>query len=80
MTSLGVQITKRIKQNRERTAIQAGKLLLHKCIPLMVGHKSHDPCFHKKYMVAGVMTFVAHCTLFMGHVISFYRYIHHKEL
>jgi len=28
-----------------------------------VGHKSHDPCFHKKYMVAGVMTFVAHCTV-----------------
>jgi len=27
-----------------------------------VGHKSHDPCFHKKYMVAGVMTFVGHCT------------------
>ena len=26
-------------------------------------HKSHDdPCFHKKYMEAGVMTFVAHCT------------------
>jgi len=27
-----------------------------------VGHKSHDPCFHKKYMETGVMTFVAHCT------------------
>ena len=27
-----------------------------------VGHKSHDPCFLKKYMEAGVMTFVAHCT------------------
>ena len=27
-----------------------------------VGHKSHDPWFHKKYMEAGVMTFVAHCT------------------
>jgi len=26
-----------------------------------VGHRSHDPCFHKKY-IAGVMTFVAHCT------------------
>jgi len=24
-----------------------------------VGHKSHDPCFHKKYMEAGVMTFVS---------------------
>jgi len=36
MTSLGVQITKRIKESRERTAIQAGKLLLHICIPLMV--------------------------------------------
>ena len=27
-----------------------------------VGHESHDPCFHKKYTEAGVMTFVAHCT------------------
>jgi len=27
-----------------------------------VGHKSHDPCYRKKYMKAGVMTFVAHCT------------------
>jgi len=36
MTSLGVQITKHIKESRERTAIQAGKLLLHICIPLMV--------------------------------------------
>jgi len=36
MTSLGVQITKRMKQSRERTTIQAGKLLLHNCIPLMV--------------------------------------------
>jgi len=26
-----------------------------------VGHKSLDPCFHKKYMEAGVMTFVAYC-------------------
>jgi len=29
-----------------------------------VAHKSHDPCFHKKYVEAGVMTFVAHCTEF----------------
>jgi len=36
MTSLGVQITKRIKQSRERTVIQAEKLLLHNCIPLML--------------------------------------------
>jgi len=36
MTSLGVQITKRIKESRERTAIQAGKILLHNCIPLMI--------------------------------------------
>jgi len=28
-----------------------------------VGHKSHDPCFHVFLMEAGVMTFVAHCTL-----------------
>jgi len=27
-----------------------------------VGHKSHDPCFHKKYMQAGVMTLVVHYT------------------
>jgi len=27
-----------------------------------VGHKSDDPCVHKKYTEAGVMTFVAHCT------------------
>jgi len=27
-----------------------------------VGHKSHDPCLREKYMEAGVMTFVAHCT------------------
>jgi len=40
MTSLGVQITKRIEESRERTAIQAGKLLLHVCIPLMVKYKS----------------------------------------
>jgi len=25
-----------------------------------MGHKSHDPCFHKKYIKAGVMTSVAH--------------------
>ena len=36
MTPLGVQITKRIKPSREHTAIQAGKLLLHNCVPLMV--------------------------------------------
>jgi len=28
-----------------------------------VGHKSHDPCFHKKYIEAGFMTFVAHFTI-----------------
>jgi len=27
------------------------------------GYKSYDPFFQKKYMEAGVMTFVAHCTL-----------------
>jgi len=27
-------------------------------------HKSHDSCSHKKYMEAGVMTFVAHCTFY----------------
>ena len=27
-----------------------------------VSHKSHDPCFYKKYIEAGVMNFVAHCT------------------
>jgi len=25
----------------------------------------HDPCFHEKYMESGVMTFVAHCTVYM---------------
>jgi len=28
-----------------------------------VGHKSHDPCSQKQCMEAGVMTFVAHCTI-----------------
>ena len=28
-----------------------------------VGRKSHDPCFHKKYMEAGVMAFATHCTV-----------------
>jgi len=28
-----------------------------------VGHKSHDPCFHEKYMEVGVMNFEAHCTI-----------------
>jgi len=27
-----------------------------------VGHKRHDPCYHKKYMESGVMTFVTHRT------------------
>jgi len=27
-----------------------------------MGHKSHDPCFHKIYMEEEVMTFVAYCT------------------
>jgi len=27
-----------------------------------VGHKSHDPCFHKKHIEIGVMNFVARCT------------------
>jgi len=31
-----------------------------------VVHKSQDPYFHKKYMEAGVMTFVAHCTSVRG--------------
>ena len=29
----------------------------------IVAHKSHDPCFHTFLMDAGVMTFLAHCTL-----------------
>ena len=33
-----------------------------KIVTCTVGQKSHDPCFHKKYMKAGVTTFVAHCT------------------
>jgi len=31
-----------------------------------MGHKSHDPCFHKK--CGGVMTFVAYCTTQSGKV------------
>jgi len=27
-----------------------------------VDHKSDDPCFHKEYTEAGVMTFVVDCT------------------
>jgi len=27
-----------------------------------VGHKSDDPCVHKEYTEAGVMTFVVDCT------------------
>ena len=30
--------------------------------PSTVGQKSHDPCFHKKHIEAGLMTFVPHCT------------------
>ena len=30
--------------------------------PCTVGHKNHDPCFHKKYKEAAVMIFVAHRT------------------
>ena len=36
-----------------------------------VGHKSHDPCFHKKYTEAGVMTFVAHCTVEIINRVAF---------
>ena len=28
----------------------------------LTNHKSHDPCFNKKYMEAEVMPFVGHCT------------------
>ena len=28
-----------------------------------VGHKSHDSCFHKKYVEVEVMTFAAHCII-----------------
>jgi len=54
---------------------RTGQCLLHKngiavtanaladiTIECTMGHKSHDPCSHKKYMEAGVMTFVVHCT------------------
>ena len=37
-------------------------MFLQFCKYCTVAHKSHDPCFHKKYMEAGVMTFVTHCT------------------
>ena len=29
-------------------------------------HKSYDPCLHEKYIDAGVMTFVTHCTFLYG--------------
>jgi len=35
-----------------------------------VGHKDHDRCFHKEYKVAGVMTFVAHCTRFYVNLVG----------
>ena len=34
-----------------------------------MGHKSHDPSFHEKYMESGVMTFAAHCTRVSGNSI-----------
>jgi len=34
------------------------------------GRKSHNPCYHKKYMEAAVMNFVAHCTVHGHHVLS----------
>ena len=37
-------------------------LVHQKQVRSTVGHKSHDPCFHEKYMETGVMTFVPHCT------------------
>jgi len=40
--------------NISREGIRSAKVQL--------GHKSDDPCFHKKHTGAGVMTFVAHCT------------------
>ena len=36
---------------------------IYRNVKSTVGHKSHGSCFYKKYMEAGVMTFVAHCTL-----------------
>jgi len=51
------------------TSIRSCERLLQRIVsfsnvlPCTVGHKSHDLCFHKKYMEAGVMPFVAHSTL-----------------
>jgi len=39
-----------------------------------VGHKSHEPCLHKKYMETWVMTFVAHCTS-----IAFFLLTHNRS-
>jgi len=36
-----------------------------------VGHKSHDTCFHVFLMEAGVMTFVAHCTVLYNSLMPF---------
>jgi len=45
-----------------------------------VGHKSDDPCVHKKYTEAGVTTFVAHCTYFLKEKKTFViRDPHAKE-
>jgi len=42
-------------------------LLVLSKITCTVGHRSRDPCFNKKYMEAGVMTFAANCTCYILH-------------
>jgi len=49
--SLHLSTLPNLKRDKKRTLIR----------------KSHDPCFHKKYGVAGVTTFVAHCTIIRYH-------------
>ena len=39
-----------------------------------MGHKSDDPCVHKKHKQAGVMTFVAHCTVLPQQHITWFIY------
>jgi len=46
----------------EKEDAAGGGLLARVSLKGTVSRKSHDPCFHKKYTEAGVMTFVAHCT------------------
>jgi len=53
----------------KKTPFQTGLLILmgtkntRGTFKWTVGHKSNDPCVHKKYMEAVAMNFVAHCAV-----------------